>query len=138
MNGMINTISRLKELTRCCHFDSQDDNEEKTHVTHLLYVFSSGTTWFTMWYHVVYHMVYHVVNHMVVPDYHMVVPDYHMVVPDYHMVVSDYHMVVSDYHMVYHMVPCGTTGENIQKVGNMSPLLIIILTVEATTTSDFL
>ena len=76
MNGMINTISRLKELTRCCHFDSQDDNEEKTHVTHLLYVFSSGTTWFTMWYHVVYHMV-----------------------------VPDYHMVVSDYHMVYHVVP---------------------------------
>ena len=99
MNGMINTISRLKELTRCCHFDSQDDNEEKTHVTHLLYVFSSGTTWFTMWYHVVYHMVYHVVNHMVVPDYHMVVPDYHMVVSDYHMVVSDYHMV---YHVVKH------------------------------------
>ena len=105
MNGMINTITRLKEITRCCHFDSQDDNEEKTHVTRLLYVFSSGTTWFTMWYHVVYHMVYHVVNHMVVPDYHMVVPDYHMVVPDYHMVVSDYHMVVSDYHMVYHVVP---------------------------------
>ena len=74
MNGMINTISRLKELTRCCHFDSQDDNEEKTHVTHLLYVFSSGTTWFTM---------YHVVYHMVVPDYHMVVSDYHMV---YHVV----------------------------------------------------
>ena len=86
MNGMINTISRLKELTRCCHFDSQDDNEEKTHVTHLLYVFSSGTTWFTM----------------VVPDYHMVVSDYHMVVSDYHMV---YHVVVWDYHVVYHMVP---------------------------------
>ena len=67
MNGMINTITRLKEITRCCHFDSQDDNEEKTHVTHLLYVFSSGTTWFTM----------------VVPDYHMVVSDYHMV---YHVV----------------------------------------------------
>ena len=91
MNGMINTITRLKEITSCCHFDSQDDNEKKTHVTHLLYVFSPGTTWFTMWYHVVYHMVYHVV--------------YHMVVPDYHMVVSDYHMVVSDYHMVYHVVP---------------------------------